>query len=127
MDACHKKDEFRKQAGVDVFILHQLKNKYEGINFVDEDQTEDGSGIYIIDGTNLEWLKRSKGVAAGWRVLAMPEDSTGDEEALVAYAIDDTLHEMIEAAKTKGRMQHVTLIQAPATDAMEEDEGTNAA
>ena len=48
----------------------------------------------------------------------MPEDSTGDEEDLVAYAINDTLHEMIEAAKTKGRMQHVTLIQAPATDAM---------
>ena len=45
MDACHKKDEFRKQAGVDVFILHQLKNKYEGINFFDEDQTVDRSGI----------------------------------------------------------------------------------
>ena len=45
MDACHKKDEFRKQAGVDVFILHQLKNKHEGINFFDEDQTEDGSGM----------------------------------------------------------------------------------
>ena len=45
MDACHKKGEFRKQAGVDVFILHQLKNKHEGINFFDEDQTEDGSGI----------------------------------------------------------------------------------
>ena len=57
----------------------------------------------------------------------MPEGSTGDEEDLVAYAINDTLHELIEAAKTKGRMQHVTLIQAPATDAMEEDEGTNAA
>ena len=55
----------------------------------------------------------------------MPEESTGDEADLVAYAIDETLNEMIEAAKTKGKMQHVTLIQAPATDAMEEDEGTN--
>ena len=77
----------------------------------------------------MRWIKRVKeGGTAGWCVLAAPEKTVGNEEELVPCAINDILHEMIEEAKFKGKMNDVSLMQAPAEDehededAMDEDE-----
>ena len=43
-------------------------------------------------------------MSADWRVLAAPEETMGNEEELVPYAINGILHEMIEEAKSKGKM-----------------------
>ena len=64
----------------------------------------------------MRWIKRAKGGTAGRRVLAAPEETVGNEEELFPCAINDILHEMIEEAKFKGKMNDVSLIQAPAED-----------
>ena len=71
----------------------------------------------------MRWIKRAKGVAAGWRVLAAaPEEFVSNKEELVPlFAINDILHEMIEEAKSKGKMKDASLIQAPAEDEHEDE------
>ena len=46
----------------------------------------------------------------------------GNEEELVPCAINDILHEMIEEAKFKGKMNDVSLIQTPAEDEHEDED-----
>jgi hypothetical protein len=88
----------------------KLLEKYGGVVFFDlEEVTDDFEGLYKISSKNCEYVKRSKGVESGWRVVARPlsapdDDEDSDEgrdedreEEWVSYTINDTLHEMFRA------------------------------
>ena len=61
--------------------------------------------LFRIIEDNLEWVKRSKGITSGWRVLvrkASCVEDTGEEsdEDYMSYQINEVLHAMIAAAPT---------------------------